>query len=539
MSYIGPAPNPGQNREVDDISSGFNGNATAFTLQVGGANISPGSSNAIIVSLGGVVQNPGTDYTVAASTLTFTTAPASGLAFFGLVLGQQVDTADANFNDPVITGDLSIADKIVHTGDTNTAIRFPAADTITAETGGSERVRVDSSGNVLIGLSSTLSSNNAKLQVAHTDGNADVIVHRAGNNANPPSLNFQKTRNTSIGNYGTIVQDDDELGSIRWGGADGSNIGYAARIVGAVDGAPGANDMPGRIQFHTSSDGSESLTERMRIDSSGNVGIGTTSVSQKLQVTSGNILLDGTDQFIYLSSDADQWLSANAASNYLRFGTGNAERMRLRATTGGLMINDDGSTRIGEPKLHVLNGGAGNNVASFFFNTTDDRDAILIRHNGATTGTGRKLINFLSDQGNSAGYIICDRTSTSYNTGSDYRLKENEVLISDGITRLKTLKPYRFNFKDNPSKIVDGFFAHEVTAVPEAIAGIKDETEDILYTEEDTIPSGKNIGDIKETIPKYQGIDQSRLVPLLTAALQEAIAKIEVLETKVAALEAA
>ena len=92
MGYIGPSPNPGQNREVDDISSSFNGSLADFTLQVNSQNVSPGSSNAIIVSLGGVVQNPGTDYTVAASTLTFTTAPASGLSFFGLVLGQQVDT---------------------------------------------------------------------------------------------------------------------------------------------------------------------------------------------------------------------------------------------------------------------------------------------------------------------------------------------------------------------------------------------------------------------------------------------------------------
>ena len=99
MAYIGPEPNPGQNREVDDISSGFNGSEVNFTLQVNSQNVSPGSANAIIVSLGGVVQNPGTDYTVAASTLTFTTAPANGLSFFGLVLGQQIDTegtADAS-----------------------------------------------------------------------------------------------------------------------------------------------------------------------------------------------------------------------------------------------------------------------------------------------------------------------------------------------------------------------------------------------------------------------------------------------------------
>ena len=96
MAYIGPEPNPGQNREVDDISSSFNGSTTAFTLQVNSQNVSPGSDNSIIVSVGGIVQNPGTDYTIAASTITFTTAPASGLSFFGLVLGQGIDAIEAS-----------------------------------------------------------------------------------------------------------------------------------------------------------------------------------------------------------------------------------------------------------------------------------------------------------------------------------------------------------------------------------------------------------------------------------------------------------
>ena len=122
-------------------------------------------------------------------------------------------------------------------------------------------------------------------------------------------------------------------------------------------------------------------------------------------------------------------------------------------------------------------------------------------------------IGFVDQSGNNAGEITCTTNSTTYATSSDYRLKENQVSISDGITRLKTLKPYRFNFKADPTKTVDGFFAHEVTAVPEAIVGEKDGT-------------------------NMQGIDQAKLVPLLTAALQEAITKIETLETKVAALEA-
>ena len=103
MAYIGVEPNPGRNREVDDISSGFNGSTTAFTLQVSSENISPGDANSIIVSLGGVIQNPNTDYTIAASTITFTTAPASGLSFFAVVQGQGTDTTINTPSDNSIT----------------------------------------------------------------------------------------------------------------------------------------------------------------------------------------------------------------------------------------------------------------------------------------------------------------------------------------------------------------------------------------------------------------------------------------------------
>ena len=106
MAYIGPAPKLGQNREVDDISSGFNGSTTAFTLQVGGSNASPGSANNIIVSVNNVVLNPNTAYTVNGSTITFTTAPTNGQAFFGLILGQGIDAQE------VSNGSVS-TDKIV------------------------------------------------------------------------------------------------------------------------------------------------------------------------------------------------------------------------------------------------------------------------------------------------------------------------------------------------------------------------------------------------------------------------------------------
>jgi len=146
---------------------------------------------------------------------------------------------------------------------------------------------------------------------------------------------------------------------------------------------------------------------------------------------------------------------------------------------------------------------------------------------GGTTDSDHAL--FINPNG-IVGRIRTNGSGTSFNTSSDYRLKENQVAISDGITRLKQLKPYRFNFKADASKTVDGFFAHEVTpAVPEAVTGEKDAVE-----LEDNDKRDIKKGDI---IP--QGIDQSKLVPLLTAALQEAITEIETLKTKVAALEAA
>ena len=162
MSYIGPAPNPGQNREVDDISSGFNGGTAAFTLQVNGQNISPGSSNNIIVSLGGVVQNPGTDYTIAGSTITFTTNPASGLSFFGLVLGQGIDAvqpADASVTAAKLASPLDLPD--------NQKIRFGTGNDIEIYSDGSNGyiTHTDSGGDPLY----ISSQNDIRLRVANTE----------------------------------------------------------------------------------------------------------------------------------------------------------------------------------------------------------------------------------------------------------------------------------------------------------------------------------------------------------------------------------
>jgi hypothetical protein len=122
--------------------------------------------------------------------------------------------------------------------------------------------------------------------------------------------------------------------------------------------------------------------------------------------------------------------------------------------------------------------------------------------------------SFQNAAGTQIGSITCTSSATAYNTSSDYRLKENVVPLTGAIDRLNQLQVHRFNFIADPDKTVDGFLAHEAQAVvPECVTGTKDEVDD-------------------DGNPVYQGIDQSKLVPLLTAALQEALAKIETLEAR-------
>jgi len=313
------------------------------------------------------------------------------------------------------------------------------------------------------------------------------------------------------------------LNGLRISGADTGNTVYQQSGDLSISSASGAISLKpsGANILHATNTG---------------VGIGTSSpnatltVSQSANnifavertgVSSGSgqfgINVEGNSQTTVSYDDGAQLVFGTASSPSTH--TGFTERMRIDSS-GDLLLG----TTSADARLSVYDGTSW--AGSFG------------RQGGGTHG----VIRFTHD-GTQVGYIAVSSTATSYVTSSDYRLKENVVDLTGASARVNQLNPSRFNFiADGTDTVVDGFLAHEVAdVVPEAIAGTHNEVE--VWKDDEELPDGVSAGDNKldddgNTIPVYQGIDQSKLVPLLTAALQEALAEITSLKTRVEALEA-
>ena len=250
-------------------------------------------------------------------------------------------------------------------------------------------------------------------------------------------------------------------------------------------------------------------SEHMRIDSSGKVGIGTSSPTlATLHINQGANgfalnLQEGSSanpKILFTTTAGNTGATAiegdpDSSSGFLAFTTGNSESARINSS-GALLIGRTANTDTAA--LCVDQDVSGGNVGiSTITTSTSSRFHLLFRN-----GNGQ------------VGSIATDGSATAFNTSSDYRLKENVVDLDGAIDRVKQLAPKRFNFIANADTTVDGFLAHEAqTVVPEAVTGTHNEVD----------VDGNAV---------MQGIDQSKLVPLLTAALKEAIAKIETLEQR-------
>jgi hypothetical protein len=526
-----------------------------------------------------------------------------------------------------------------------------------------ERMRLDSSGRLLVGTSSVINVGtlNQAIQIAGTGGPGNLTVSRYTNDVTGSLIGIGKSRSTTVGGFG-IVSAGDNLGQYSFYGADGAAFIEAARVSAQVDGTAGANDMPGRLVFSTTADGASSPTERMRLDSSGRLGLGTSSpgsynasgddlviantganagitvatgssfasriyfadgttgsetlagfldynhstdslsfgvnASERARIDSSGRLLVGTSSALNVSGSAgfegfqvagtgsgsnvslSRWAATTGAAVFsfaksrgasigtntvvvaddsigrLDFNaadgtsfisaaqiqafvdgtpgtndmpgrlvfsttadgaTNPTERMRI-TQDGDVFINHNSSTSpvVGGEKLGVVGGSnmaiaastATNTVPTVYLaNTSDTANTHLMRF---STGAG----------GNTRGEIYYNGSQLIYATSSDYRLKENVQPLLSGIELVNRLRPVTYQWIENQNHDI-GFIAHEVQEVfPNAVGGDKDAVDE----------NGK-------ILP--QTYDPSKLVPLLTAALQEALTEIDKLKARVAALEPA
>ena len=358
-----------------------------------------------------------------------------------------------------------------------------SADAMTFGTnGGTERMRIDSSGNVGIGATTV----DAKLHIEVSSGDANLKLEDASNH---------------------MLLDQNSIG--------GTDV----------------------IRFKTGS----SLDERARIDSSGNVGIGTTAPHEMLHVEGAN----GTEILCAVKEDTAGGLASlffkvdstgtdvrkKAALIFERDDPGTRGTGKLHICVDG--TNDEGSASVADSVMAFPADGTVLTKGNLYISgetsafTAGSHNGNLIQINGQSlssrAASNAQTHKSFANSNGTVGSITTNGSATAFNTSSDYRLKENVVTDWNGTTLLKQLKPSKFNFIADADTTLQGFLAHEVSSiVPQAVTGEKD----AVYSAEDV---AENIGAV-EGQPNYQSIDHSKLVPLLVKTIQELEARITTLE---------
>ena len=292
-------------------------------------------------------------------------------------------------------------------------------------------------------------------------------------------------------------------------------------------------------------------TERMRIDASGNLLVGKTSIGQanvgcELRADRAVVTRDGGTPLTLnrLTSDGSILEFAKDGTAVGSIGT-NSNTIYIDGSSANTGLQFAGSTIAPRDSGALSDAGVDLGTDSYRFKDLHLSGGVIA--NGVTTTvsawtstsnstSSSKHMIFANPNGN-VGDIRTNGSATAYITSSDYRLKENVVAMSGATERLKQLKPSRFNFIADADTTVDGFLAHEVQEiVPEAIAGEKDAMIDEEYEvtpavldDDGNVVTEAVMG--TRSVPDYQGIDQSKLVPLLVATIQELEARIAVLES--------
>ena len=577
MSYIGRGLQSGAFRQLDDISSGFDGSDTTHTMQVNSTNVTVGDVNQILLSLGGVIQKPGTDFTVSSSTLTFTTAPASGLSFFAILLGSDnggtVTPTDASVTNDKISSALTTIAGLTSAGAAGTATSIAGIPFYKNDTGSVYTHDVS-------GTDSTANYNTAyginALDAITTGDNNTVVGSGAGGGLTTGHRNTlmgqgagilltEATHTTAIGNAAASGYDT-ETNNIA--------IGHVA-LGGSVNG--------GEYNIAIGNTSLDALTSADYVTAVGNnAGSAITTGGKHVLIghNAGSGLTTSAGSCVYIGTGA----GSGAGNDTERFNIGIGED--TIGAAGNTINGAEYNTAVGALNLDALTTGDSNTAVGYacgssntsggannYFgegsgsSVTTGSNNTLIGQNAANAGTalttgsnnimlgneakvsaadgGYQFVigRNVTSNGNSTTTIGYDTTEIATNHGSaswaavsDERYKKEIETSTAGLSFINDLRPVTFKFKqkneldtdlygyDANSTDTDGYtdeVAHGFIA-QEIKTAIDNHTE---------IKAGQEIWkESPEAKGKRQNVSHIGMIPMLVKAVQELSAKVKALE---------
>ena len=484
----------------------------------------------------------------------------TGIIVSGIVTATKfVGTIEPT--DLTVSGDLTIPDKIIHSGDTNTSIRFPANDTITVETGGSEIVRIDSAG--YVGINDDAAEVRFHVRETTGDGSSRTLAMFQKNHTST-SLSGNMASN---GYPHALILENQDTSSDQ----GLSSLCFSKYTSGSQSQAviAGISESAGNMALTFNTESSNSIGERLRITSAGRVGIGEDSPDGMLHIkgsvpaifledtsgTHGQTIIEQNDDNFKIRCDAGNASSGNGSN--IRFEVDASEKVRITPSGLGINITNPSDklhvnggdiiiSTASAPNLRIVkadNSTGGNTTRAFFgiatgsnnfMNGSADPDLCIVGPEGgkmlfgfgnstkfyiSSTGVLYNQATYTNTTGNSANVSVPNSDGQFYRSVSSRKYKDNITTLTDALAdKILDCRPVSYTSTcnaDDKTKIFYGMIAEEVHEVDTSL---------VLYDNE------------PET-PEPQGVQYDRFVPALINLVKRQKAQIETLEAKVATLE--